>query len=67
LVGPVLEALLQQLEDVGEDEGDGKEGVVGVAVVHRGHEDEQVDQDGRDAKRGETEVRGDQCYDYYLG
>ena len=46
----VLKALLQKLEDVGHDEEDGEESAVGVAVVHRGDEGEEVDQDGRDAK-----------------
>ena len=50
----MLKALFQKPEDVCHDEGDGEEGAVGVAVVHRRDEREEVDQDGRDAERLEA-------------
>ena len=50
----MLKALFQKPEDVCHDEGDGEEGAVGVAVVHRRDEREEVDQDGRDSERLEA-------------
>ena len=50
------EAFLQKLCHVRDDEEDGEEGAVRIAVHDRRHEREEVDQDGGDPERFEAEV-----------